>query len=157
MLGSVSVRYSDNLFRTLRSSLSMMALRTRVCFYDTKKELPLKWNFQTMFLWKDEFRGLSYKYHAEVEDACLNPGIVHYTADKPWYKNSPNPMKAVFYKYQDLTIWKGQNKVRRPDGLKKRLVHTLVCLKRRKISFYRSNYDERLFGIVEANYNLEYF
>ena len=114
-------------------------------FHDSKKELPIKWNFQTVFLWKDSFCFISCKYHSEIEESYQNPGIIHYTEDKPWYKNSPNPMKEYFYKYRDMTEWKGRDKGHRPVSLKNRVMHLFVCIKRRKMSFYRSNYDEQWF------------
>lgn len=134
----------DNLFMLDQDVLNFI-------FHDKKKQLPLKWNFQTMFLWKDKYRFISYKYHTEIEEGFRHPGIIHYTEDKPWFRNCPNPMREYFYHYRDMTPWKGVDKGFRSMSLSERIMHFLVCIKRREWSFYRSNYDEALLSIISKN------
>lgn len=78
-------------------------------FYNKKKVLNIRYNFQTTFLFK--IRNISYRYFEEIDDAFLHPCIIHYTEDKPWYINSSNPMRSLFDKYLGLTVWNNQNKI----------------------------------------------
>ena len=78
-------------------------------FYNKKKVLNIRYNFQTTFLFT--IRNISYRYFEEIDDAFLHPCIIHYTEDKPWYINSSNPMRSLFDKYLGLTVWNSQNKI----------------------------------------------
>ena len=109
-------------------------------FHDVRKELPLKFNFQTTFLFKDTYRFLSYKYHQEVLNTKNHAAVIHFTEDKPWLYDSPNPMNVFFMKYQNLTIYKGL-RIKRKVSIKNRIIHTILCIQRKSFSYYKSNYD----------------
>jgi len=90
-------------------------------FREQKTRLPIKYNLQDGFLCKtpeyDESR-----YGEEVIAARRDPVIVHFTWNsKPWkYYYSPNPFRSSFYKYQDMTKWKGVFIDERPYSTKVR-------------------------------------
>ena len=77
-------------------------------FHNQKLMLPIKYNFQHGHLWKEplfDFR----RYELQVAEARKDPVIIHYTGGKPWmsYIKYPNPYSSSFFKYQDMTKWKG--------------------------------------------------
>lgn len=77
-------------------------------FREQKKMIPIKYNLQDGFLWKTpEYDWL--RYGEEVMEARVDPVIVHFTREiKPWrYSYDPNPFRSTFYRYQDMTKWKG--------------------------------------------------
>lgn len=76
-------------------------------FHALKKELPIRYNLQSGFLWKEEIRNFNRRYNHQIDEAVNNPCIIHYTEDKPWFKDSTHPMRDYWYKYQNLTEWKG--------------------------------------------------
>ena len=73
-------------------------------FYDDKICLPIKYNFQEGFLWKEMFYDY-WKYEQEVLEARKDPVIIHYTDSKPWVEGCTHPWKDEFFKYQKETIW----------------------------------------------------
>lgn len=73
-------------------------------FYDDKLILPIKYNFQEGFLWKEIFYDY-WKYEKEVLEARKDPVIIHYTDSKPWKKGCDHPWKDVFFNYQKETEW----------------------------------------------------
>lgn len=76
-------------------------------FREQKMILPIKYNFQHGFLWSKPQYDWS-QYGDEVNEARKDPVIVHFTGDKPWrFSYDPHPFRSTFYKYQDLTRWKG--------------------------------------------------
>jgi lipopolysaccharide biosynthesis glycosyltransferase len=74
---------------------------------DIKTHLPLKYNVQTMFLYKFDYICFSvYQYKQEFDEAIRNPVILHFSGCRPWERNCQHPYKEEFYKYQEQTIWK---------------------------------------------------
>lgn len=72
---------------------------------DQKKNLPLKYNVQNKFLYKEI--SISWEYEEQLEEAIKNPCIIHYLlSNKPWNKRCDHPFKNEFFKYQKLTQWK---------------------------------------------------
>lgn len=85
------------------------------CFSDKKKFLPLKYNFQNGFLWKNpniDFTSLG----KEILENYKDPIIIHFTGEKPWskYQRRPNPFSSSWIKYQNYTKWKGVTTDYRP-------------------------------------------
>lgn len=81
-----------------------------VVFRDKKVLLPLKYNLQHQFLWRRRTTYDYWKLEAELSEALADPCIVHFTyAFKPWrkYQAEPHPFNSTWYKYQDLTKWRG--------------------------------------------------
>ena len=123
-------------------------------FYALKKELPLRFNFQSGFLWKEDKRNFSRKYFNQIDDAFNNPCIIHFTEDKPWFKDSTHPMREYWYKYQNFTEWKGQrsgsNKLKFKPRLKKILYlwgagfHSLLCIEKKWKKLYKTEYVKNI-------------
>lgn len=46
----------------------------------------------------------------ELEEAMLNPAIIHYTTNmlvvRPWFRNTDHPFAGEFKKYMDMSAWK---------------------------------------------------
>lgn len=86
-----------------------------VVLKDRKILLPIKYNLNCGYIWKDPLYDVQ-KYEKEVLEACQDPVIVHFTSGKPWesYKSHSHPFHSTFYKYQKQTIWKGKKIERRP-------------------------------------------
>lgn len=84
-------------------------------FSEKKRRLPILFNLQDKFLYKEPKYDY-WKYEEEVLEARKDPVVVHFTGCKPWEKFQiyPHPYRSLFYKYQDLTIWKGVIYDRRP-------------------------------------------
>lgn len=75
-------------------------------FYNDKVTLPIKYNFQEGFLWKEMFYDY-WKYEKQVLDARRDPIILHFTDSKPWIEGCEHPFKEEFFKYQRKTEWAG--------------------------------------------------
>lgn len=87
-------------------------------FREQKMTLPIKFNFQHGFLWKNPQYDWS-KYGEEVIEARKDPVIVHFTGAKPWRPSyDPNPFRSTFLKYQKMTRWEGLTIDLRPYPMK---------------------------------------
>lgn len=75
-------------------------------FCDSKFILPITYNFQEGFLWKEMFYDY-WKYEKQVLDARRDPIILHFTDSKPWIEACEHPFKEEFFKYQRKTEWAG--------------------------------------------------
>ncbi len=75
-------------------------------FFDDKICLPIKYNFQEGFLWKEIFYDF-WKYEEQVYEARKDPIILHFTDSKPWVSGCEHPMKDDFFKYLVQTPWTG--------------------------------------------------
>ena len=73
--------------------------------YNKWKELPPKWNQQTiMFEIGADETNFSKK---EFMEAIKNPSIIHYTtSSKPWQYTNEHPLKNEYYKYLKKTPWR---------------------------------------------------
>lgn len=73
------------------------------------KLLPILYNFQTIFIFsKDFYWMVDYRYVDEIRSIIKekNPVIIHYiTANKPW-KDEWCPMREIWEKYKDMSVWK---------------------------------------------------
>jgi len=76
-------------------------------FHQSKKVLSLNYNFQTTFLFKKEFRNISWKFFSQIDKYYKDPCVIHYTNEKPWFSDTTSPKKDIFIHYQDMTVWKG--------------------------------------------------
>ena len=111
-------------------------------FRHCKKELPIRFNLQTIHMYHDRFRYLHFRLIEEVKEAFLHPVVIHYTGpEKPWYSNAYHPLKAYFDKYRQLTPWKDEPLTRLHIPLKQRLRNLLVCIRRRDMHFHASYFD----------------
>lgn len=65
------------------------------------KQLPLRWNHQTGLYRPGE--QLARYSQAEVQEATLSPGIIHYIGwDKPWRKVRFHPLAGEYDRYADM-------------------------------------------------------
>lgn len=80
-------------------------------FYSTRKFICPKYNMQDGF-YRRRRRYMPKELAAEAEEWLWKPVVLHYTGGaKPWHYKSYHPLKMEFYKYLDLTPFKGW----RPD------------------------------------------
>lgn len=86
---------------------------------DEKLILPIKYNLQEGMLFLMEKIELDKKYFKDLEEAIINPTIIHYTsALKPWWKDCKHPYKNEWWKYLQMTKWKGYKaKYRYPNQI----------------------------------------
>ena len=111
-------------------------------FRHCKKELPIRFNLQTIHMYHDRFRYLHFRLIEEVKEAFHHPVIIHYTGpDKPWYSNAYHPLICYFLKYRQMTLWKDEPLNRRNITFKCKLIHFLICLRRRDMHFHASYFD----------------
>lgn len=76
---------------------------------ERKRSLPIKYNFQAVFLYSLNKCGYDYwKYEKEIQKARKDPVILHYTFKKPWEEECDHPYRSSFWRYQNETKWKGQ-------------------------------------------------
>ena len=89
-----------------------------ISFFNSKKQLSLKYNVQNGFLYKKEFWQIDcQKYEQSVMEAVRQPVIIHYSARiKPWFVDCENPLKGEWVKYYKKTQWR-RNKLKRKEPL----------------------------------------
>jgi lipopolysaccharide biosynthesis glycosyltransferase len=79
-------------------------------FHTSKLDLPIKYNLMCDYVYKNP-KWSNTKFEKEISEALQDPVIIHYagSGDKPWYKyiRNKSPLSALFYKYQNYTMWKG--------------------------------------------------
>lgn len=109
-------------------------------FRESKKELNIRYNFQTTFLYKERLRNISCKYFQEIAAGYKSPCVIHFTDNKPWFRNTINPMKGHFVDYQKLTPWKGVS-LKNTKTIKQRLMDFVICIKYREKSIKNVLYD----------------
>lgn len=74
--------------------------------HDQKKLLPFRWNVQDGLLRRH--RRIRPEMIAQVKEEIKHPVIIHYTGHrKPWMHICLNPFRDLFFKYVDMTDWKG--------------------------------------------------
>lgn len=99
--------------------------------YCSIKMLPLTYNSQSGFLYKLEH--ISYDYYGnkdEIEQACIDPVVLHLAGERPWNKGCNHPYKDEFYKFKALTPWKDEPIKRVTYNKKdqiKRVLRQLLC------------------------------
>jgi lipopolysaccharide biosynthesis glycosyltransferase len=71
-------------------------------------ELNPKWNNQTsMYELPLKYLQKVYGQH-RLAEALTKPSIIHFTgSSKPWHFTNLHPFKGLYYKYLDLTPWRG--------------------------------------------------
>lgn len=78
-------------------------------FQGRMKILPIKYNFQTLFCFSSSnYWMVDYEYWDEIHSLVKNKDavIIHYiTANKPW-KDEWCPMKDIWEKYKNMSVWK---------------------------------------------------
>ncbi|MBQ8501933.1 MAG: glycosyltransferase family 8 protein [Bacteroides sp.] len=75
-------------------------------FHKNKVLIDLRWNVQDGFYRNP--KQLTEAWREKYSDALLHPFILHYTNRKPWEYDSQHPLRQEYFRYLDLTPWKGQ-------------------------------------------------
>lgn len=97
-------RIPDEVFRFKVENPERMALNDQCALngvlHEKWKRLPLKWNHQKGLYHRK--KKLSALDPADVGEALLNPGIIHYvTDDKPWNRLRFHPLAGEYDRYAD--------------------------------------------------------
>lgn len=78
--------------------------------YDYTYYLPMKYNMQFSFLYKNPF--IAKSRWKDMYEAAERPVIIHYTNKiKPWHKECIHPYKGIWFEYYKNTEW-GKNKLK---------------------------------------------
>ena len=76
-------------------------------FYDKKLFVPYRYNLQDGFYRRK--RRINPKSENELNNELTQPVIIHFTNKrKPWKFNCIHPLRKEYFKYLDMTIWKGE-------------------------------------------------
>ena len=105
-IGQVSMEYAikhaDSLIFNDQDILNAL-------LHDKKLLIPFRWNVQDGFL-RRKRRIRPQAIPALLED-LKHPVIIHYTGHrKPWLYLCQSPYQGLYFKYQDMTDWKGMFK-----------------------------------------------
>lgn len=76
-----------------------------ILFNESWKPLPYRWNIMNTLMRPLPF--LSQDDISEIDFEIKNRAIVHYTSWKPWNYPCDNPLRFEYYKYLNLSPWKG--------------------------------------------------
>lgn len=106
------------------------------------KRLPFKYNMTDPFYQINP--PLRQEYLDEIEQVLAHPVILHFaTSAKPWLsKDTPHPLKSLFYQYLAHTQWDRQYPLK--PSIKKKIISLIeqafgLCItKRKKFKSYRS-------------------
>lgn len=75
--------------------------------YSHKKLLPMRWNMQDGFFRKK--LKLRPEAISALDEEMPKTVILHFTGPKkPWFDTCRHPYKKMYFKYLDLTKWKGE-------------------------------------------------
>lgn len=74
-----------------------------------KKMLPLRWNVQHGFLRRNRASRMTSESLRDIESEINETVIVHYTGSKkPWQYKSQHPWRKLYFKYLDMTEYRGE-------------------------------------------------
>lgn len=100
-------------------------------FYDKKDFFPLTFNVLDIFLLRKST--IPSRYLMELED-LKNPIIIHYSGPlKPWHRECIHPLKELYNKYLNQTIWKNNLPSYKYKTKLARCSHYLKTLIRKKL------------------------
>jgi lipopolysaccharide biosynthesis glycosyltransferase len=100
---------SSKVLKFIENNLDKMVLwdqdALNAILYNKCKELPPKWNQQTI-MFEIDVSETNFKKE-EFTEAIENPSIIHYTtSSKPWHYMNEHPLKNEYYKYLKKTPWR---------------------------------------------------
>lgn len=91
--------------------------------HDKRKAIDVKWNVQDgFFRCKNSLPPGWQEAHAS---ALHDPAILHFTNRKPWEYDSQHPLRQLYFKYLDLTPWRGERPWHNPINIIKRTLRLL--------------------------------
>ena len=80
--------------------------------HDDKKFVGHRWNVQDGFLRRRRVERMPAESLRRLEKELRDPVIIHYTGSKkPWHYKSVHPWKNLYFRYLDMTPWKGERPV----------------------------------------------
>lgn len=74
--------------------------------HDRKKLVDLRWNVQDGFY--RNVPAFGPQWHKAHADVLKHPAILHFTNRKPWLYDSQHPLRELYFRYWNLTPWKGE-------------------------------------------------
>lgn len=90
--------------------------------HDDKKFIAHRWNVQDGFLRRRRVERMPADSLVKLEHELQHPVIIHYTGSKkPWHYKSQHPWKGLYFRYLDMTKWRGERPVM-PLGYKLKLM-----------------------------------
>lgn len=110
-----------------------------------KVHIPMKYNVQSMYLYKEKYLYFSiYQYKEELDEARKDPAIIHYSGCRPWEKGCNHPFKEEFFKYRSQTRWKNMSLIKVHVPLKIKIKELLrMFLTPFGICHYEKDYFDR--------------
>ena len=89
----------------------------------------------------------------ELEDATINPVIIHYTTNmlvvRPWFTNSDHPFAGEFKKYMGMSVWKDRELKEAVFGSKEAKTIRLIMILPKSLAYY-------LLGLIHAELKPRY-
>ena len=74
--------------------------------HGTFKQISVKWNLMEVFLMKEP--QIERELMADLSACITSPSVIHYTnVLKPWFKECNHPYKNEYWKYLNMSPWKG--------------------------------------------------
>ena len=121
--------YKDNPERVLYNDQDLL----NGLLHEHRVLVDMKWNVQ-----EGAYRvpkGKTADWCPPYIDTILHPAILHYSSRKPWQYHCMHPLRHLYFEYQDLTPWKGENVLNNWKPRLHRFIHFLpytLGLKRSK-------------------------
>lgn len=113
----------------------------------SKMRLPIKYNLQPSFLYKNRYMKFCiYEYKEELDEARTNPVVMHYAGagNRPWEQDCIHPFKEEFFRYQQQTKWRDAPLRKSPFSLKHKALNTMRrMLAPLHLAHYESDYYNR--------------
>lgn len=88
-----------------------------------KKLVDLRWNVQDGFYRNPKVMSAGWKQR--YAEALKHPVILHYTNRKPWDYDSQHPLRKEYFRYLEMTPWKGDIALNNPVNRVKRFFRLL--------------------------------
>jgi len=93
---------------------------------DSKLFLPFTYNLQNDFMFLPKYMTIDYsKYGAEIEEARLDPVVLHFSGVRPWCKGCNHPYKDEYDRYKAMTVWRDEPLQPRFETTSQRIVRFL--------------------------------
>ncbi len=104
-------------------------------FYDKKKWVSVKYNFQNGFILKKNDKSVTYDtlITNDINKNKTNPVIIHFSVGgpdhKPWFLFCLHPYRKEWLKYKSISEWKKQKLLpNEPDTFRRFVQRTLISL-----------------------------
>lgn len=91
--------------------------------HDSKRFVDLQWNVQDGFYRRSHVFSKDHANHAA--NILRHPRILHFTNRKPWSYDSQHPLRSVWFRYLDLTPFRGERPWHNPLNILRRFFRLL--------------------------------